>query len=82
MLIASDPEIQNLARAAAEREQFATAMAGKLEPFWVKAPKSGRFRSVPLSKEMMTTLEEHMRRSRPEAFARYAARVPVFFPRA
>lgn len=26
-------------------------------------------------------LEEHMRRSRPEAFARYAARTPVFFPR-
>lgn len=26
-------------------------------------------------------LEEHMRRSRPEAFERYAARVPAFFPR-
>ena len=26
-------------------------------------------------------LEEHMMRTRPEAFARYQAKTPVFFPR-
>lgn len=46
------------------------ALVGPAYIYWLLTRVSG-----------IPPLEEHMRRSRPEAFARYAARTPVFFPR-
>lgn len=46
------------------------ALVGPVYIYWLLTRVSG-----------IPPLEEHMRRSRPEAFARYAARTPVFFPR-
>jgi len=46
------------------------ALSGPAYIYWLLTRVSG----VPL-------LEAHMRRSRPEAFAAYAARTSVFFPR-
>jgi len=46
------------------------ALVGPVYIYWLLTRVSG-----------IPPLEDHMRRSRPEAFAHYAARTPVFFPR-